>query len=603
MTSSTPRPSRPSAARLAAASTLSGADHLVVDGVSRSFADHRVLTDISFTVSSGERACLIGENGTGKTTLLRIIAGLDDDHAGRISAPGSTGLYHQQPAFELTLSVEQVLAQATAPQRHLVEEVARLAEALAVGQRPPGDRLVTAYDRALAEAARTRAWDVGHVVDRVVEGLGLAGVPRDRRAGELSGGQVSRLSLAWLLLRRPDTLLLDEPTNHLDDRGTALLVDLLAGWSGPVLIASHDRAFLDEAATSLLDLDPAPGLHRDAGAAGGDGDGADGNGGGAGVGVTRFGGTYTQYLLHRIDERARWERRYREEQDELRRLRRQMAQNHTVGHADRPPRTEGKMAQKFYSDRNATVVRRRVNDAATALARLERAQVRRPPPVLRFTGLAAATAGGGPDGRGDRPASSAPVLAATGVGLAGRLAPVSVALGARSRLLVTGPNGAGKTTLLRILAGDLEPDAGSVSARSDGAGGRSVGMLGQEPRTMDPDETVAEAYRAAVGIETAERVPLGTFGLLTARDEGQPVGVLSVGQRRRLDLAMLLADPPEVLLLDEPTNHFSLLLATRLEASVPDYPGAVVIASHDRWLRSGWRGERLELSLPSGPGN
>ncbi|MCY1158313.1 MAG: family ATP-binding cassette protein, partial [Citricoccus sp.] len=330
---------------------------------------------------------------------------------------------------------------------------------------------------------------------------------------------------------------------------------------------------------------------------------AGGDGAGAGVGITRFGGTYTEYLLHRIDERARWERRYREEQEELRRLRRQVAQVHTVGHADRPPRTEGKMAQKFYSDRNAKVVRRRVNDAATALARLEEAQVRKPPPVLRFAGLAATTARGGPDGSGDRPGSSAPVLVAPGVGLTGRLAPVSVALGARSRLLVTGPNGAGKTTLLRILAGGLEPDAGSVSFRSGRTGGRPVGMLGQEPSPMDPDETVAQAYRAVVGIETAERVPLGTFGLLTARDELQRVGALSVGQRRRLDLAMLLADPPEVLLLDEPTNHFSLLLATRLEASVPHYPGAVVIASHDRWLRSGWQGERLELSLPSGPGN
>jgi macrolide transport system ATP-binding/permease protein len=631
----------PASARLTASSTVGGADHLVVDGVSRSFADRRVLTDVSFTVSSGERACLIGENGTGKTTLLRIIAGLDDDHAGRISAPGSIGLYHQQPAFAPTLSVEQVLTEATAPQRHLVEEVARLAEALAAGRQTPdagphrsgaasptspgpdgdpgpdraadrvpaGDRLDAAYDRALAEADRTQAWDVEHVTDRIVEGLGLAGIPRGRLAGELSGGQLSRLSLAWLLLRRPDTLLLDEPTNHLDDRGTALLVDLLAGWSGPVLIASHDRAFLDEAATTLLDLDPAPRRQRDVVESGRGGAGTDA--GDAGVGITQFGGTYTQYLLHRIDERARWERLYREEQEELKRLRRQVAQSHTVGHADRPPRTEGKMAQKFYSDRNAKVVRRRVNDAVTALARLEESQVRRPPPVLRFSGLAAATGGGGPGGSGDRPASSAPLLVATAVGLTGRLAPVSVALGARSRLLVTGPNGAGKTTLLRILAGHLEPDAGSVAFRSGSAGGLSVGgsvgvsvgVLGQEPAPMDPGEVVGEAYRAAVGDETAEKVPLGTFGLLTGRDERQRVGALSVGQRRRLDLAMLLADPPEVLLLDEPTNHFSLLLATRLEASVPDYPGAVVIASHDRWLRSGWHGERLELALPSEAGN
>ncbi|HEY4616450.1 MAG TPA: ATP-binding cassette domain-containing protein, partial [Citricoccus sp.] len=522
--------------------------------------------------SSGERACLIGENGTGKTTLLRIVAGLDDDHVGRVSAPGSVGLYHQQPPFGLGLTVDEVLVQATAEQRRLVDEVARLAAALAETPEAPEDRVVAAYDRALAEATRTRAWDAEHHADRVIEGLGLASVGRGRRAGELSGGQLSRLSLAWLLLRRPDTLLLDEPTNHLDDRATGLLVDLLAGWSGPVLIASHDRAFLDETATTLLDLDPAPRQHRLLVEAG---RGEGGPGGGAGVGITRFGGTYSQYLLHRVDERARWERQYREEQEELRRLRRQVAANHTVGHADRPPRTEGKMAQKFYSDRNAKVVRRRVNDAATALQRLEEAQVRRPPAVLRFAGLdagahAAGSRTSGPQTTGSHTTSQAgPVLVATQVAVHGRLAPVSLALGARSRVLLTGPNGAGKTTLLRLLAGQLESDAGSVTRYPGGAAGLTVGLLGQEPEPRDPEVTVAGAYRAAVGTERAERVPLGTFGLLSGRDEGQRVGFLSVGQRRRLDLAVLLAVPPDVLLLDEPTNHFSLLLATRLEASIP----------------------------------
>ncbi|HEY4616291.1 MAG TPA: ABC-F family ATP-binding cassette domain-containing protein [Citricoccus sp.] len=606
------------AARLPASSTAGGADHLVVDGVSRSFADRRVLTDISFTVSSGERACLIGENGTGKTTLLRIVAGLDEDHAGRVSAPGSVGLYHQQPPFSPDLTVDKVLAQATADQRRLVDEVARLAAALAEAPGAPDDRTdrtdrtVAAYDRALAEATRTRAWDAEHLADRVVEGLGLAGVGRGRRAGDLSGGQLSRLSLAWLLLRRPDTLLLDEPTNHLDDRATGLLVDLLADWTGPVLIASHDRAFLDETATTLLDLDPAPRPHRLLVEAG---RGEGGPGGGAGVGITRFGGTYSQYLLHRVDERARWERQYRQEQEELRRLRRQVAANHTVGHADRPPRTEGKMAQKFSSDRNAKVVRRRVNDAATALERLEEAQVHRPPAVLRFAGLDAGAHAARSGPAGSHPTGSqlisqaGPVLVATQVAVRGRLAPVSLALGVRSRVLLTGPNGAGKTTLLRLLAGQLEPDAGSVTRYPGGPGSTggtaclTVGLLGQEPAPQDPETTVVGAYRAAVGTERVERVPLGTFGLLSGRDENQRVGALSVGQRRRLDLAVLLAAPPDVLLLDEPTNHFSLLLATRLEASIPDYPGAVVVASHDRWLRSQWRGQRLDLDLPRGAGN
>ncbi|GAA1127043.1 ABC-F family ATP-binding cassette domain-containing protein [Citricoccus alkalitolerans] len=602
------------------ASALGGADHLTLDGVSKSFPDRRVLTDVSCTVASGERACLIGENGTGKSTLLRIVAGLDDDHGGRVTVPGSVGLFHQQPPFALDLTVQEVLDEATAPARAVAEEVVRLADALAA----PTDtvspsEVATAYDRALAEAVRTQAWDVDQQVDRLVDGLDLGRIPRTRPASSLSGGQLSRLALAWLLLRRPDTLLLDEPTNHLDTRGTALLVDLLQDWAGPVLIASHDRAFLDDAATTLLDLDPAPQLHRDAPGA------SDAGGAGSGFGLTRYGGRYTDYLLYRIGEREWWERRYRDEQAELKRLRRQVRDNHTVGNADRPPPTEGKMAQKFYADRNAKVVSRRVNEAATALARLEESQVRRPPAVVSFGGLAAAAAShpagngalsgaaGGASGgdhrsetRGQgiiRPASDAgSVLVATEVALTGRLAPVSVHLGTRSRLLITGPNGAGKSTLLRILAEDLMPDAGSVTT----TGRLTVGLLGQDAEQLTTaeqgaeveDVTVAESYRRAVGDATAQRVPLGTFGLIAGRDEQRRVRDLSVGQRRRLDLAVLLADPPDVLLLDEPTNHFSLLLSTQLEASIPEYPGAVVVASHDRWLRAGWQGERMDLEPP-----
>ncbi|MEO9246855.1 ABC-F family ATP-binding cassette domain-containing protein [Citricoccus nitrophenolicus] len=629
-------PSSPSSALSAAPTRLDAAAHLSLDGVSKSFPDRRVLTDVSFTVSSGERACLIGENGTGKSTLLRLIAGLDRDHSGTVAAPGTVGLFHQQPPFALDHSVEEVLDEATAPVRAVAQEVAWLAEALADTGTPgptpaptPGaprtsehlptsaslataDDVATAYDRALAEALRTEAWDVDQQVDRIVDGLDLDRIPRDRPAAQLSGGQLSRLSLAWLLLRRPDTLLLDEPTNHLDARGTALLVDLLADWSGPVLIASHDRAFLDETATTLLDLDPAPRPHahvRDAT----DGDPAGGPGTGAGFGVTRFGGRYSEYLLHRVEERERWERRYRDEQTELRRLRQQVADSHTVGHADRGPRTEARASKKFYADRNAKVVSRRVNDAATALTRLEQEQVRRPPAVLRFTGLHAAAPGqGGKSGHrgaapapaGGRPASG-PVLVATGVALTDRLAPVSLGLGPRSRLLITGPNGAGKSTLLRILAAGLTPDAGSVTT----SGRLTVGLLGQDADplpsaaaggTGGEDLSVAEAYRTVLGHDRAERVPLRTFGLLAGRDEHRRVRDLSVGQRRRLDLAVLLADPPDVLLLDEPTNHFSLLLATQLEASIPDYAGAVVVASHDRWLSAGWAGERLELTPPAG---
>ncbi|WP_151526227.1 ATP-binding cassette domain-containing protein [Serinicoccus kebangsaanensis] len=553
-------------------SAASGPEHLRLDGVSVSFPDRRVLTDVSLVVSSGERACLIGENGSGKSTLLRVAAGLIDPDTGSVRSPGTVGLHHQQAPFDLSLTVDEVLTRSTAAVRDLVTQVERAGEALA--REEPGAG--AALDAALEAARRHRAWEIDHRADQVAHGLGLARLPRRHRAAELSGGQLSRLSLAWTLLRTPDTLLLDEPTNHLDDAGTELLTELLRTWTGPVLVASHDRAFLDETATTLLDLDPAPLAHAQVG--------ADHDSPGSGFGLTRFTGSYTAYLEQRREERQRWVRRYRDEQQERERLRRRVHADHTVGHGDRAPRTEARASRKFYADRNAKVVSRRVNDASTALARLEREQVRRPPDRLRFRGLPAPAR--------TRPHGPGPILTATGVAVAGRLHPVSLAVGARGRLLVTGPNGCGKSTLLALLAGHLHPDRGSVTSTSR----LRVGLLAQEAVRRDGSLTTRQAYARAVGRELAEQHPLATLGLIAGRDLDRPVRDLSVGQRRRLDLATVLADPPDLLLLDEPTNHLSLLLVSELELGLADYPGAVVVASHDRWLREDWVGERLQLS-------
>ncbi len=551
-------------------SGVSGASHLRLDGVSRSFPDRRVLTDVSLVVSSGEVACLIGENGSGKSTLLRIAAGLDEPDSGSVAAAGEVGLFHQEPPFLSSASVDEVLADATAPVRGLAHAVERESQALADGSPGAAARLAAAIDLA----GRHHAWDLDHRIDRVIGGLGLAALDRRRQVCTLSGGQVARLSLAWLLLRSPDTLLLDEPTNHLDDTATALLVDLLRDWSGPVLIASHDRAFITEIATTIVDLDPAPTRYASVA--------HDVDSPGSGFGLTRFTGSLTAYLGFRREERERWAQQYRDEQAELKRLRARAKADQSVGHAERGPRTEARASKKFYADRNAKVIARRVGDAASALERLEEQQVRRPPARLRFRGF------------GDPPAiprSAGPVLTATGVAVAGRLAPVSLSLSAKSRLLVTGSNGSGKSTLLEVLSGHLTPDAGALTHPRQ----LRIGLLSQEPLVREPRVAVRDAYRLAVGEEAAEQVPIAAFGLLAGRDLDRPVGALSVGQRRRLDLAIVLARPPDVLLLDEPTNHLSILLATELELALPGYPGAVVVASHDRWLRSGWTGESVHL--------
>lgn len=556
--------------------------HLHVDGVSKSYPDRRVLTNVSFSVSAGQRAALIGENGTGKSTLLRVAAGLEAPDAGQIFAPGTVGFFHQQPPFSLDFSINEVLADAASPLHALAAAVTHAGEALA--ESPDDNALASRLSAALDEAERAGVWDLDHRTDELVDGLGIASLPRDRRAKELSGGQLARLSLAWVLLRRPETLLLDEPTNHLDDRGAALLTRILGEWPGPVLFASHDRAFLDETVTDLIDLDPRPVPHRMARRL------TDIADSGAGLGVTRFTGTYSQYVLARADEQERWAAQYAAQQEELTRLRAQVETNHQVGHSNWTPRSETRMAKKFYGDRNATVVSRRVNDARTALERLEESQVRKPPQPLRFIGADATATSAG---RGRPPAG--PILTATNVEVSGRLNPISLTLSGSDRLLIEGSNGSGKSTLLLALAGTGTPTNGTVTV----APRTSIGLLDQDPQLapLHNGETAREAYERGIAERSDATTPpsLSTLGLLAGRDENRPLASLSVGQRRRLDLAVLLAAPPDVLLLDEPTNHFSLLLAEDLERSLRGYPGAIVVASHDRMLRARWAWGRITL--------
>jgi macrolide transport system ATP-binding/permease protein len=251
----------------------------------------------------------------------------------------------------------------------------------------------------------------------------------------------------------------------------------------------------------------------------------------------------------------------------------------TVGHPGAAPRTEARASKKFYADRNATVVSRRLREARARLAQLEQEQVRKPPAELHLTHLPAAPAHGGKV-----------QLAVSEVAVEGRLAPVSFSLSAGQHLLVTGANGSGKSTLLEVVAGRLAPTSGTV--------GRSrslrIGHLGQDDVAV-PGRTVGAHLREAAGLE-GDAVP-ELFGLVHPRDLSRPLELLSRGQLRRVMLAAVLLDPPELLILDEPTNHLALVTATRLEAALAGWEGTVLIASHDRWLRSRWEGEVLAMDV------
>ncbi|WP_236793082.1 ABC-F family ATP-binding cassette domain-containing protein [Amycolatopsis sp. GM8] len=510
-----------------------------------SYRDRVVFDGLSLTASPGRRIGLVGENGAGKTTLLRLLAGLEEPLSGSVERGPDLGFLFQELPFPPGATVSDVVDDALAEIRAAAARLDTLA------RQAEDPAALAEYGQVLEWAQTHDLWDADRRAKLVLAGLGLAEIDPDRPLKTLSGGERSRLGLAALLVRQPETLLLDEPTNHLDDAGMHFLERHLSALDGIVVLSSHDRVFLDAVCTDILDLDPALG------------------------GPARYGGAYSQYLVQKRAERARWDQRHAEEQDELKQLRESVAVTaRDVAH-NRAPRDNAKMLYDFKGGRVQKQISRRVRNAQQRLDELTRTQVRKPPAPLRFAGTLTG-----------RPRTGELALSLRDVHVPGRLHIGHLDVPDTARLLVTGGNGAGKSTLLSLLAGALAPAKGAVRRRR----GVRVGLLEQDVVLTDPAKSPRQLY-ASAGAE----VPLTELGLLQPRDLDRPAGSLSVGQRRRLALAILIASPPDVLLLDEPTNHISLTLAEELFSALDSAPGAVVVASHDRWLRREWHGTRLSL--------
>lgn len=513
-----------------------------------------VLDGVDLVAAPGTRVGLIGENGSGKSTLLRLLAGVDTPDGGTLTVPADRVYLPQEPDLGDGGTVGDLLDAALRPLHDAVAELERLAAGLADGSG------AAAYDRVLAWAIAHDAWDADRRAEVTAGTLGVAELERDRPVATLSGGERTRLAMAAALVRRPAVLLLDEPTNHLDDAALELLERSLVELPGVVVAASHDRTFLDRVCTELLDLD--------AGELGTDG-----------YGGRRFGGSFTEYLDAAAASRRRWEERFAAEQEEIAALREKARAGLSTIAPGRGPRDNDKFIHAFKGAGVERTRARRVHDAQRRLEVAEREAVRRPPRPLEFAGHLT----------GDAPAGGLAV-SVRDLRVDGRLRLDLLDLAVGEKLLVTGPNGAGKSTLLAVLHSDLAPDAGTVDVRA-----RRVGLLAQDPDVGPPDRSAATAYADAVGVERAETVPLRELGLLHPREHGTAVGELSLGQRRRLALAVVVADAPDLLLLDEPTNHVSLRLAGDLESALGTAPGTVVVTSHDRWLRRRWEGPHLAV--------
>ncbi|MFF7457150.1 TlrC/CarA/OleB/SrmB family ABC-F type ribosomal protection protein [Kitasatospora sp. NPDC008115] len=555
------------------------ASQLTLRNVTRRYDDRIVLDAVSFSLKPGERAGVIGDNGAGKSTLLRLLAGQDRPDNGEltVAAPGGIGHLAQSLDLPPRSTVQDAVDQALADLRALEWRMRGAEAALAGLTGPELAAALDAYAGLLARYESRGGYRADARVDVALHGLGLPGLERDRPLGTLSGGERSRLALAATLASGPELLLLDEPTNDLDDRAVAWLEAHLRTHRGTVLAVTHDRVFLERVATTVLEVDEGR--------------------------VTRHGDGYDGYLAAKAAERRRRLQEYEDWRAELARNRR-LAETNVVRLGAIPRKLPFAVFGHggFRSRGRGHGAMGRIRNAKERVARLTGDPVAPPADPLVFAaGLSTAAEGSGSDGRTAPPAADL-----TDVRVGQRLSVPELRLGSGERLLVTGPNGAGKTTLMRVLAGELTPDEGSVRTR-----GR-IGHLRQEESPWPAGLTLAQAFSDGRGGNQADQADqadradrespedhaehLLSLGLFRPADLRLRVGELSYGQRRRLELARLVAEPVDLLLLDEPTNHLSPALVEELEAALADFRGAVVVVSHDRRLRARFTGGRLELA-------
>src|SRR5215207_1881413 len=497
---------------------------LSLEAVSKDYGLRPILENVSLGLNGQDRVGVVGVNGSGKTTFLRLIAGAESPDAGRITfADGVTvGYLPQNPAFAADATVlESVFAASDARMRLLLEYELACGELAAKG----GDEQ-RALDRVSELGRRLEASGAWELETNARTVLGRLGI-NDTNAtmGTLSGGQRKRVALAHALVERPGLLILDEPTNHLDAETISWLEDYLARYSGALLLVTHDRYFLDRVTTRILEVE------RGA--------------------VQAFDGNYAYYLEKKEEQEAA---RAAEGQKREMLIRRELAwlrrgaKARTRKSKARVDRAESLIAQPKEAARAAL-------DMSVGSTRLGK----------KALGLRDITKSYG--GR---------VL----------IEGFSRILTPGERVGVIGPNGAGKTTLLEIIAGRVAPDEGSLEVGQTvrlGYYDQESRALDEQERVIDYVRAVAERVETADGSFITAGQMLERF-LFTGAMQYAPIAKLSGGERRRLYLLRVLMGAPNVLLLDEPTNDLDIQTLITLEDYLDGFPGNLIVVSHDRYF-------------------
>ncbi len=502
-------------------------------------AGRRVLSGASFTLQPGDKVGLVGRNGAGKSSLLKVLSGEADPAAGIVSTRGSLGHVPQNPrprthGHDVT-ALSHILSG-----RGLDVAGSTLDQARRAIESEPNDRNILAFAEAEEVYRAAGGYTAESEARRISAGLGLNPERVDLPVHVLSGGERRRVELARVLFAEAEVLLLDEPTNHLDKDAKEWLMGFLRAYRGSLLVVSHDLNLLDSAITRIL--------HLDAG------------------GLIQYRGTYSQYQTARRLDEARMARTAVRQEAEIKRL---------TTLADVMRRQTEKRAKTAHSiDKRVARLRTQVVKTPN---KERRYRVRFPPPPhsgkLAMEAVDLAKSYGGP-----------PIFSA-----------INFRVERGERLLVMGFNGAGKTSLLRILAGESDPDRGSFRLGS----GVAPGYYAQEHEGIERGRTVLSHMRNLSDAPEAQlRSLLGMFGL-TGDVATQDAGTLSGGEKTKLALAQLVAGGHNLLLLDEPTNNLDPPSRIGVAEALAAWPGTMIVVSHDAEFVETLRPGRV-LVMPEG---
>ena len=488
---------------------------------------NKILNGLTFQVDTGERVGLLGPNGCGKTTLLRILTGvMDYDEGDVVLAPGKRlGLISQIPVYPAGFTVEDVLATAFEPLHRMEEEMTQLATEMAQGNTDPA--VMSRYDKLTAAFEAAGGYDTQTKTNKVCNGLSIPQTMREQLFDKLSGGEKTRVNLARLILEDTDILLLDEPTNHLDLRATEWLEEYLEKFKGTVLTVSHDRYFLDKVVDRIIEIQEGR--------------------------AEFYSGNYSFYA---VEKERRYEeklKQYEKEQANIQQLEKAAEQLRTWAYSGMDKTF--KRAQSM----EKRIERMRVTDRPKKERKME----------VRF---------GEREFRGDEVLTIKNLKKSFGDRTL--FSDVNLEVAGGERIALLGDNGTGKSTLIKILMGEEEPDSGKLRLGPT----VKIGYLPQIIHFSHPERNLVDTmlYDLDCTAQTA-RNRLAAFKF-RGEDVFKPVSALSGGEQSRLRLCMLMDAKINLLILDEPTNHLDIQSREWIEEAVEEYEGNLLFVSHDRYF-------------------